>query len=191
MKKFELQNPALYVSKEGKILTKSKAKKSRDVITRVLSEDGEIIEEIEGAVDLTEQEIDAIRTRYEVLKHGSPKLQAIMDEYPELAEFHNVEELDTSDDSEDFYSGDRVTYYATQKNMKPENVEVHYYDPTKDTLFTVKKKIRTLDNETVWKATASILDKIRDKGQYYWVVLDMLNPDGTHSYRSISKRKAL
>jgi hypothetical protein len=191
MKKFELQNPALYVGKDGKILTKSKAKKAKGVVTRVLGEHGETIEEIEGAVDLTEAEIDAIRTRYEVIKHGSPKLQHIMEEYPELAEFHNVEELDTSDDSEDFYSEDRVTYYATQQDLKPDNVQVHYYNPKDDTLYTVKKKIRKLDNAVVWTAVAGILDKIRNKGQYYWVVLDMLNPDGTHSYRSISKRKAL
>lgn len=190
-KDYDLHNPALYVSSTGKILTKTKALKTKNVVTKVIDEDGTVIEELPGVVELTDKEIQGIITRYQIQKEGIPDIQRILDEYPELAEIEDLEELDVADDSEDFYSEERIQYYATQRFLKPEAVEVHYYNEKKDETVTVSGKIKSLDNQSIWRVASRILDKIRNKGQYYWIVLKMKNPDGTFSYRSLTSRTGL
>jgi len=190
-KDYDLHNPALFIGPDGKILTKTKAKKTVGVVTKVISEDGIVIEETPGVVEYTDKEIQGIITRHELARTGNRELVDILEEYPELAEIEELTELDLADDSEDFYSEERIQYYATQKELKPDSVEVHYYNKKNDETITVVSKIKTLDNPTIWKTTSKILNKIRNKGQYYWVVLKMKNPDGTFSYRSITKRTGL
>jgi hypothetical protein len=190
-KDYDLHNPALFISPAGKILTKTKAKKTKGVVTKVISEDGVVIEELDGVVEFTDKEIQGIITRYEINKSGTKTIQKILEEYPELAEIEDLEELDVADDSEDFYSEERIQYYATQRFLKPVGVEVHYYNKRHDETVTVVGKIKTLDNEEIWTVTSRILNKIRNKGEYYWVVLKMKNPDGTFSYRSITERTGL
>src|SRR4030095_5976423 len=170
MKDYDLHNPALFIGPDGKILTKTKAKRTKGVVTKVISEDGVVIEETPGVIEYTDKEVQGIITRHEITKSGNKDLAEILDEYPELAEIDELSELDLADDSEDFYSEERIQYNET---------------------VTVVSKIKTLDNPTIWKATSRILNKIRNKGQYYWVVLKMKNPDGTFSYRSITKRTGL
>lgn len=190
-KDYDLHNPALFIGPDGKILTKTKAKKTKGVITKVIGEDGSVIEETPGVIEYTDAEVQGIITRHEIAKSGDRELSNILEEYPELAEIEELTELDLSDDSEDFYSEERIQYYETQKFLKPEAVEIHYYNKKNDETITVVSKIKSLDNPTIWKATNKILNKIRNKGQYYWIVLKMKNPDGTFSYRSITKRTGL
>jgi ribosome-interacting GTPase 1 len=190
-KDYDLHNPALFISPSGKILTRTKAKKTKGVVTKIISEDGVVIEEIPGVVDLTDKEVQGIITRYEVQKTGTKTIQKILDEYPELAEIEDIEELDIADDSEDFYSEERIQYYATQRFLKPEALEVHYYNPKKDETVTVVGKLRDMSNEAIWTVANRILNKIRNKGQYYWIVLKMKNPDGTFSFRSLCGRTGL
>jgi hypothetical protein len=190
-KDYDLHNPALFIGPDGKILTKTKAKRTKGVVTKVISEDGVVIEETPGVIEYTDKEVQGIITRHEIIKSGNKDLAEILDEYPELAEIDELSELDLADDSEDFYSEERIQYYETQKFLKPDSVEVHYYNQKNNETVTVVAKIKTLDNPTIWKATSRILNKIRNKGQYYWVVLKMKNPDGTFSYRSITKRTGL
>lgn len=193
-KDYDLHNPALFISPSGKILTKTKAKKTKGVVTKVISEDGVTIETLPGVVEFTDKEIQGIITRYEVQKSGTKTMQRILDEYPELAEIEDLEELDLADDSEDFYSEERIQYYATQRFLKPEALEVHYYNKRRDETITVVSKFKKgedLTNTTIWKKTSSILNKIRNRGEYYWVVLKMRNPDKTFSYRSITGRTGL
>jgi len=191
MKDYDLHNPALFIGPDGKILTKTKAKRTKGVVTKVISEDGVVIEETPGVIEYTDKEVQGIITRHEITKSGQKDLADILDEYPELAEIDELTELDLADDSEDFYSEERIQYYETQKFLKPDSVEVHYYNKKNNETVTVVAKIKTLDNPTIWKTTSRILNKIRNKGQYYWVVLKMKNPDGTFSYRSITKRTGL
>ena len=190
-KDYDLHNPALYIGPGGKILTKTKARKTKGVVTKVISEDGVVIEVLPGVVELTDKEIQGIITRYEVNKTGKRIIQKILEEYPELAEIEDIEELDLADDSEDFYSEERIQYYATQRFLRPEAVEVHYYNKKKDETVTVIGKIKDLEKETIWTKANNILNKIRNKGEYYWIVLKMKNPDGTFSYRSLTGRTGL
>ncbi len=193
-KDYDLHNPALFIGPDGKILTKKKAKRTKGVVTKVIDEDGSVIEVSEGVIEYTDEEIQGIITRHQVAKSGNKELTHILDEYPELAEIEELSELDLADDSEDFYSEERIQYYETQKDLKPAAVEVHYYNKRKDETITVVsrfKKGESFDNPTIWKKSSNILNKIRNKGQYYWIVLKMKNPDGTYSYRSITKRTGL
>jgi len=191
MKDYDLHNPALFIGPDGKILTKTKAKRTKGVVTKVIGEDGSVIQVDQGVIEYTDKEVQGIITRHEMAKSGNKDLTNILEEYPELAEIEELTELDLADDSEDFYSEERIQYYETQKELRPEAVEVHYYNEKDNETVTVVSKIRKLDNPTIWKATARILKKIRKKAQYYWVVLKMKNPDGTFSYRSITKRTGL
>ena len=193
-KDYDLHNPALFIGPDGKILTKTKAKRTKGVVTKVIDEDGSVIEISEGVIEYTDQEIQGIITRHQIAKSGNKKLHHILEEYPELAEIEELTELDLADDSEDFYSEERIQYYETQKELKPAAVEVHYYNKRNDETVTVISKFKkeeSFDNPTIWQKVSSILNKIRNKGQYYWVVLKMKNPDGTFSYRSITKRTGL
>lgn len=193
-KDYDLHNPALFIGPDGKILTKTKAKRTKGVVTKVIGEDGSVIEESPGVIEYTDAEIQGIITRHEVSKSGNKSLHHILEEYPELAEIEELTELDLADDSEDFYSEERIQYYETQKELRPEAVEVHYYNKKNNETITVVSKFKKnedFDNPTIWKKSSNILNKIRNKGQYYWIVLKMKNPDGTFSYRSITKRTGL
>jgi hypothetical protein len=193
-KDYDLHNPALFIGPDGKILTKTKAKRTKGVVTKVISEDGIVIETSPGVIEYTDKEIQGILTRHDIAKSGDKNLSNILEEYPELAEIEELTELDLADDSEDFYSEERIQYYETQKELKPAAIEVHYYNKKNNETVTVVSKFKrseSFDNPTIWKKTSSILNKIRNKGQYYWVVLKMKNPDGTFSYRSITNRTGL
>ena len=114
-KDYDLHNPALFIGPDGKILTKTKAKRTKNVVTKVIGEDGTVIEESPGVIEYTDAEIQGIITRHEIAKSGKADLSAILEEYPELAEIDELTELDLADDSEDFYSEERIQFYETQR----------------------------------------------------------------------------